>query len=116
MSTDTDLRYERSDDNLSSGNDKDEDDDENEDWPQSEERTQWNLPDESSLMPARQSPFNQYAVSPHELGSLRSSLPSDGVVPMSYFDPLFSDQSRDTLGSDPTFEQESNQPYIDGQV
>lgn len=116
MPRDTDARYQGSDDdNPSSENDK-EDDDDDEDWPQSEECSQWKPPDEASFMQARQSPFPQYAMSPHELESLRSSLPNDGVVPVSYFDPLFSDQSRDALGGGSTFEQASDQPYISGQV
>ena len=115
MPTDTDLRYEGLDDNPSSENDKDDDDDD-EDWPQSEECSQWKPPNEASLMQARQNPFHHYAMSPHEIESLRSPLPSDGVVPMSYFDPLFTDQSRDTLGGGPTFEQASDQRYIDDQV
>lgn len=117
MPTDTDLRYEGSDDNPSSENDKDDDDEDDEDWPQSEDCSQWKPPNEASLMQARQSPFHQYAISPHEIESLRSPLPSDGVVPVSYFDPLFPDQSQDALGGGgPAFEQASDQPYIDSQV
>ena len=109
VSTDTDLKYDESDDNFSS-----EDDDDNDGydgpWPH------WDPPNEVSRMQAQQNPSHQYAISPHELESLASPLPSDGMVPMSCYGPLFSDRSPFAVGDSGTFEPASDHSYIGGQV
>ena len=89
----TDIHLEdESNDTLSSENGN-EDDDDNANWSQSDNWPQWDLGIETSCMPARQSPPNQFDMPSVEVETLGSPLPTDGMLPFSSFDQSFPEQS-----------------------
>ena len=114
--TDTDFEPEESDYNLSSEEEIPGDDDDDADWPQSENCLQWDLANESNRVQARHNDSHQYAMSPQEFESLKCPLPSDGMMPSSSFNYLFPDQPTFAGEVDQALEQPASQPYTSGQV
>ena len=112
LPTDTDFEYEES--NNRSG--EDDDDNDTTGWPQSEEWSQWNPASEFSHMQAGQSPSHYNAMSSHDLETLTSPLPNDGMRFLSSFDLIYPDQFGFELGNPQTLQQASNQSFNGDQV
>ena len=115
LPTDDSFEAEEWDDDLSSedGNDND---DEDVDWLQSENCSQWNPASEASRMQAHQSHSHQFGPSPPDFESSTSSLPGNEMLPLSSFDHLFPDRAGFALGDTQAHEQASNQLFTGGQV
>ena len=114
--TDTDLEHEESDYNFSSGEEIHGDNDDDADWPQSENCSQWDLANETNRVQSRHSASHQYSMFPLELESLKCPLPNDGMMPSSSFNYLSSDQPTRAVEDDPALGQPSSQTYTSDQV
>ena len=112
LPTETDFEDEESNDRSG----EDDDDYHNTGWPQSDEWSQWDPAIESSHIQARQSPSSYNAVSSHNLETLTSPLPDDGMRLLSSFDLVCPGQFGFELGDPQTLQQASNQSFTGHQV